>query len=405
MKMPRYTPVWNWRKTVNESKLYPIHIRISLTGDTKYYPVEVPQKVKEDEWTGKPGAWVKNTHPFCFEINGRIKEIMDILDGLVKRYYTAKKSLSFPIIMKELNKNDNSNLFNAYFAEFIRDPPETYDPETLKRYRACLQHLNRFNDSITFNDLCDELFQKFKKYCETEARLVGSTINGYFNALKKVTYWARKDNHITKEHQETIFEDVKIKINKPKKDHLEVGEIVQWKNFKFPEKHASLERDRDIFLFQIYTGFYYSDVKELLKSELHKDPEYGMYIAAERYKNDEQAIIPLWKFPHAAVLLEKYANKNSKDPHAFARNAFITDQVYNRRLKLIAELLGWQRNMKNKLGRNTNIQLYIRYGANRPIISKMAGHEREETTNAYFEVGLRDVIEGTKGVDFEKLGI
>ncbi|MDP4151772.1 MAG: hypothetical protein Q8943_20380, partial [Bacteroidota bacterium] len=126
---------------------------------------------------------------------------------------------------------------------------------------------------------------------------------------------------------------------------------------------------------------------------------------AERYKNDEQAIIPLWKFPHAAVLLEKYANKNSKDPHAFARSAFITDQVYNRRLKLIAELLGWQRNMKNKLGRNTNIQLYIRYGANRPIISKMAGHEREETTNAYFEVGLRDVIEGTKGVDFEKLGI
>jgi hypothetical protein len=35
----------------------------------------------------------------------------------------------------------------------------------------------------------------------------------------------------------------------------------------------------------------------------------------------------------------------------------------------------------------------------------MLGHEKEETTNAYYEVGLRDVIEGTKNVDFEKLGI
>ena len=238
-----------------------------------------------------------------------------------------------------------------------------------------------------------------------DASLVASTINGYFNAIKKVVYWSRKDNHITKAHQESIFEDVHIKVGKSKKEHLEIHEIQQWKNFQFPDKYRTLERDRDIFLFQIYTGFYYSDVKELLKSELKNDPEYGYYINASRYKNDNLAIVPIWKFPYAATIIEKYANRNPKDPHLFARNTFIVDQVYNRRLKVIAQLLKWDRNMYNKIARNTNTQLYIRYGALRPIVSKMLGHEKEETTNAYFEVGLRDVIEGTRNVDFEKLGI
>jgi len=405
MKMPTYRPVWNWRNKKNENGQYPIHIRICLNRITKYYPVEVPRNIRKEEWTGKPNNWIKNTHPFAFEINGAIKEITDILDGLVRRYYVAKKSLNFAIIYRELLKNNNTNIFNAYFDDFIKDPPETFDPETLKRYRACLKHLNRFNAFITYNDLSSELFLRFKKYCETDASLVASTINGYFNAIKKVVFWARKDNHITKAHQESIFEDVHIKVGKSKKEHLEIEEIQQWKNFRFPEKYRTLERDRDVFLFQVYTGFYYSDVKELLKSDLKKDPEYGYYINASRYKNDNLAIVPIWKFPYAASIVEKYANKNEKDPHLFARDTFIVDQVYNRRLKVIAELLKWERNMYNKIARNTNTQLYIRFGALRPIVSKMLGHEKEETTNAYYEVGLRDVIEGTKNVDFEKLGI
>jgi hypothetical protein len=35
----------------------------------------------------------------------------------------------------------------------------------------------------------------------------------------------------------------------------------------------------------------------------------------------------------------------------------------------------------------------------------LQGHEKEQTTQNYFKVGLREVIEGTKGIDFEKLAI
>jgi hypothetical protein len=56
----------------------------------------------------------------------------------------------------------------------------------------------------------------------------------FFNAIKKVVFWARKDTHISKEHEETIFEDVHIKIGKAKKDHLEVEEVKQLKNLIIP---------------------------------------------------------------------------------------------------------------------------------------------------------------------------
>jgi hypothetical protein len=39
------------------------------------------------------------------------------------------------------------------------------------------------------------------------------------------------------------------------------------------------------------------------------------------------------------------------------------------------------------------------------MVSKILGHENEKTTNAYYEVNIRDVIEGVKDVHFEKLGI
>jgi hypothetical protein len=69
-----------------------IHIRIGLKNTYKYYLVPVPMKVRADQWADKPNAWVKNTHPFSFEINERIKEKLDVLDKLAKRHYTAKRA-------------------------------------------------------------------------------------------------------------------------------------------------------------------------------------------------------------------------------------------------------------------------------------------------------------------------
>ncbi len=153
----------------------PIHLRVTINRSTRYPEIKVPMKIKESEWSGKPPVWVKNTHPFAQEINLANKEHIDILDNLTARYFKSKKSLTFPLVLKELQQNNNTHSFLDYFREIIKDPPELLDDETMKRYRAALLHLEKCKPVITFNDLSEDLFQEFKKYCVKEAKLKMST--------------------------------------------------------------------------------------------------------------------------------------------------------------------------------------------------------------------------------------
>jgi site-specific recombinase XerD len=152
----------------------------------------------------------------------------------------------------------------------------------------------------------------------------------------------------------------------------------------------------------VYTGFYYNDLQILKKNQLYTDIEFGYYIIGERDKNGNPTIIPLYKFPYASKIIEKYSAQDLASPFLFKKEIFIEVQVYNRNLKILANRAGISRNLTNKTGRHTNAQMWIRFGAERPVLSKMMGHEKEQTTENYYKVSLKEVIEGKKSVNFEQ---
>ena len=71
----------------------------------------------------------------------------------------------------------------------------------------------------------------------------------------------------------------------------------------------------------------------------------------------------------------------------------------------IAKMAKITKNVSNKVARHTNAQLWVRYGAEGAILSKMMGHTAEKTTKNYYDVNLPEIVEGTKRADFKKLGI
>ncbi|MBL7709156.1 MAG: tyrosine-type recombinase/integrase [Chitinophagaceae bacterium] len=81
------------------------------------------------------------------------------------------------------------------------------------------------------------------------------------------------------------------------------------------------------------------------------------------------------------------------------------EPVYDCNLKEIAKMAGIHKNITNKVARHTNAQLWIRYGAEGAVLSKMMGHTKQETTRNYYDVNLPEIIEGTKRVDFGSMGI
>ncbi|MEO6685177.1 MAG: hypothetical protein ABIN24_04400, partial [Dyadobacter sp.] len=87
-------------------------------------------------------------------------------------------------------------------------------------------------------------------------------------------------------------------------------------------KDESHERDRDLFLFQVYTGFYYNDLQILRKVQVHTDVEHGQYIISERDKNDNPTIVPLFKFPYAKEIIARYMDRDPNNPMLFKKSVF-----------------------------------------------------------------------------------
>ncbi len=234
---------------------------------------------------------------------------------------------------------------------------------------------------------------------------MGSTIDSYFNTFKKVVNLARKAQLISKEDAEGLFEDLHIQVKKAKRTYMTIEEIRRWRQLKFAQGEEHLERDRDIFLFQVYTGLYYKDLIGLKKEHLVKDHEYGYIILGERNKNDEQNFIPVFRFPNATTIIEKYADQGDICSYVFPRKLFLAEPVYNRNLKKLAARSRIPKEVSNKIARHSNAQMWIRLGTQKSIVQKMLGHADDKTTDAYFRVSTLEVIDGTNNAKIESLGI
>ena len=414
MNLPVVTPVWNWRNVKNKSEMYPVHLRVYINPlPCRYYPIETPVNVHKDQWSGKDGTWVKNSHPYYFEINNRITELITKIREITKRYYMHNKPITFYALEREITRKGDRSLLNDYFRNYIDHPPENVklDPVTWEKYEAFLMHLNNFNPKLAFGDIDETMVARIKNYLADQkgrkGKMEPATIKSYFDKFKVMLHYAAKKDHLLNPNDvEQYFSEITIAVPKKREgQHWEIEEIQALKNLKFEKIDVSLERDRDLFLFQVYTGFYYNDLQILKKTQLFRDIEHGYYIIGERDKNGNPTIIPLYKFPYAETIIDKYRDKNPESELLFRKDVFIEIQAYNRNLKLLATRAKVQRPISNKTGRHTNAQMWIRFGAERPVLSKMMGHEKEQTTENYYKVNLREIIEGTEKVDFARFGI
>jgi hypothetical protein len=79
MRLPHLAVTHNWRKKVNMSGLYSVHIRIKIGEESKYYWIQVPRKIKTNEWIGE-------------EINGVLLLMNSRLRSTIK---SGKRKTSF----------------------------------------------------------------------------------------------------------------------------------------------------------------------------------------------------------------------------------------------------------------------------------------------------------------------
>lgn len=223
--------------------------------------------------------------------------------------------------------NVPSNFYEA-FDDFVRvcGRQNDWTHSTFEKFAAVKNHLKNFRSELSFDFFDEEGLTEYVQYLREVREMRNSTIGKQLSFLKWFLRWSFKQGM----HSNNAYDTFKPKLKDTQKKiiFLTWEELNKLREFKIPPTKQALERVRDVFLFQCFTGLRYSDVFNLRRSDIKGD-----YIEVTTVKTSDSLIIEL--NDHSRAILEKYKDVEFENDKALP---VITNQKMNDYLKELAEL-------------------------------------------------------------------
>lgn len=220
--------------------------------------------------------------------------------------------------------------FFQYYDDFMAEEGtfNQWTAGTKKKLRVIKKHLFNFDPKLTFEKFTEEKLVEYLSYLQGELKFKNATVTKNISFVKWFLRWSYKKGYNTN----TFFENFKPKLKNTQKKiiFLTPTEFKHFREYQIPQQKKYLERVRDVFLFQCFTGLRYSDVENLKKNDIKDD-----FIEVTTLKTSDSLKIELNQY--SRDILDKY--KDYKDCKGRALPV-ITNQRMNEYLKELAELAG-----------------------------------------------------------------
>ena len=227
-------------------------------------------------------------------------------------------------------RKSTPNAFYKVFDDFVRDCGQQNDwtNSTYEKFAAVKNHLTNFREGLTFEFFDERGLNDYVIYLRDIKEMRNTTIGKQLSFLKWFLRWAFKKGV----HQNNAYDSYKPKLKSTQKKiiFLTWEKLNKLREFKIPTTKQALDRVRDVFLFQCFTGLRYSDVFNLRRSDIKGD-----HIEVTTVKTSDSLIIELNK--HSKAILDKYKDVAFEDNKVLP---VITNQKMNDYLKELAELAG-----------------------------------------------------------------
>lgn len=220
--------------------------------------------------------------------------------------------------------------FFQVFDDFVEDcgRQNNWTDSTYEKFAAVKNHLTNFREGLTFEFFDERGLNDYVGYLRDVKEMRNTTIGKQLSFLKWFLRWAFKKGV----HQNNAYDSYKPKLKSTQKKiiFLTWDELNRLREFKIPSNKQALERVRDVFLFQCFTGLRYSDVFNLRRSDIKGD-----HIEVTTVKTSDSLIIELNN--HSKAILDKYKDVPFENDKVLP---VITNQKMNDYLKELAELAG-----------------------------------------------------------------
>ena len=256
-----------------------------------------------------------------------VEDVMPTPEQIKKAFNALHKPVSEePKPKKEALPCD----FFQVFDDFVEDcgRQSNWTDSTFEKFAAVKNHLTNFREGLTFEFFDERGLNDYVGYLRDVKEMRNTTIGKQLSFLKWFLRWAFKKGV----HQNNAYDSYKPKLKSTQKKiiFLTWDELNRLREFKIPFNKQALERVRDVFLFQCFTGLRYSDVFNLRRSDIKGD-----HIEVTTVKTSDSLIIELNN--HSKAILDKYKDVAFEYDKVLP---VITNQKMNDYLKELAELAG-----------------------------------------------------------------
>ena len=193
----------------------------------------------------------------------------------------------------------------ALSAEELKDQRECSSAGTFRNNQYADRLLNSFVRSRSERDvplsaLTIEFFEDYRFYLKREG-YSPATINGHLCWLSRLMYRAVSQGTI----RFNPFEEVKYEVVERKPRFLSKGDVS--KLLGFPLQDEGAELSRRMFLFSVFTGLAFVDLRGLRALQIATNSEGKRYIRKARQKTEVESLIPL--HPIAEQILALYTKE------------------------------------------------------------------------------------------------
>ncbi len=397
----RITPYRDKAKGNKETFIF-----LSVTVEKKRHRVSTGLKIKPADWNTKARR-TKDS-----QINAEItKYTNNIIEYLEDQYLRKTNPAKIDRLRiqehmkggKEAAKEDFINMW-LKFLEYIKKDCIRLNEATVKGYIRWTKKLIGFEEHtgirLSFNMSPEILNVDFKNYLVKTYDLNNSTINTFIKHIKVFLKWVETNGYANT--RELIGGLKKLKVKEagenitPLREH-EIKVIEELDLSAMPK----LDRTRDFFLMQCYSGQRFSDINNLNNASFYKE-----HIELYSVKTKVKSHIPY--FPSFKKILDKYYNKELKQ-YDFPKLGY---ETYLNAIRTLAEMAGLNREVKYALFQGTNRivikkKLYeaigthsgrqtfitLSLGKNIPadVIMKVTGHKTHSSFKIYIDFANDDI--------------
>ena len=368
-KFPSLTYVYDRRKKATPRQGAIIELRITYNKKQKYLSTGIsvlPHQWKNGKIINCPDA------PFFNQFLDKL--LFEVRQVLLEMYqqgnidiYAVKKTIE--------EKSEKPINFIEYCEKRASIRKYGYTERSQERYDLFIKHFKQWGKIIEFEDITERNIIKYDSYLIKQGLKASSKWNNYHRFLNSFIMDAIDDGFISKNPYKWL------NIDKDKEGcigrYLSPDEFRMVKAAFMPTE--SLERVKDIFVFQTYTCLSYVDLKDFDAKKVQEVKGMKVYLGT-RHKTSKPFTIPI--LSPAWDILMKYEGKLP----------IISNVKYNKYLKDVVKYAKINKPVSSHWARHTGATFLLNEGIDIKVVSKICGHSSTKITEQVYAKLLDETV-------------